>query len=319
MTFAIDSRVSEAQALRDMLRGEATTRASHGEIMARRRFQNPKPFREGRFWWLRVWDTNPNGSRKRQRLKLAPVCLPVREVHKIAAERLQPLNRGLVVFGSAMNFGDFVTDIYEKTYIPLRSSSTQDSYNGVISKYLKPEFSRLSLRDLTRLTVQQYFSGMAGTVPYPTISKIRDALSDILRSAVKAEYLIKTPLDELRLPPDKRPRQPKPTITPEQFHELLELVPEPYASMLFVSVWTELRISELIGLKWRCIHTDSITVAERYCRGDWSTPKTSASAATIGVSPEVTARITRLKSLTVDVRAGTGTRHYQAVKSAGRM
>ena len=57
--------------------------------------------------------------------------------------------------------------------------------------------------------------------------------------------------------------------------------------MLYVSVWTGLRVSELIGLKWRCIHADSITVEERFSRGDWSVPKTQASAATIGVSPEV--------------------------------
>src|ERR1700756_3637082 len=106
----------------------------------------------------------------------------------------------------------------------------------------------------------------------------------------------------MRLPLDKRPRQPKFTVTPEQFHALLELVSEPYASMLFVSVWTGLRVSELIGLKWRCIHADSITVEERFCRGDWSTPKTRASAATIGVAPEVIARIERLKSLTATVR-----------------
>jgi len=285
--------------------------------MARRRFQSPKPFKEGQFWWLRVWDTNLTGSRKRQRLKLAPADMPVREVQKIAAEKLQPVNRGLVLMGAAMNFGDFVVDIYEKTYLPLLSSSTQDSYNGVISKYLEPEFSRLSLRDLTRLTVQQYFSRMAGTVPHPTISKIRDTLSSILRSAVDADYLIKNPLDGLRLPLDKRLRQPKPTITPEQFHALLELVPEPYASMLFVSVWTGLRVSELIGLKWRCIHGDSITVEERFCRGDWSMPKTNASAATIGVAPQVIARINRLKSLTVEVRAGRAVRKHKLVKSAG--
>jgi len=284
--------------------------------MARRRFQSPKPFKEGQFWWLRIWDSNSTGSRKRQRIKLATADMPLREVQKIAAEKLRPANQGLVLTGAAMNFGDFVTDTYIPTYLPLLSSSTQDSYNGVISKYLKPEFSRLSLRDLTRLTVQQYFSGMAGTVPYPTISKIRDGLSSILRSAVDADYLVKNPLEGLRLPLDKRPRQPKPTITPEQFHALLELVPEPYASMLFVSVWTGLRVSELIGLKWRCIHTDSITVEERFCRGDWSTPKTSASAATIGVAPQVIARITRLKSLIVEVRAGSAVRKHKLVKSA---
>jgi len=236
--------------------------------MARRRFQNPKPLREGKFWWLRVWDTNSTGSRKRQRLKLAPADMPIRQVQKIAEETLYPVNQGLVLTGSGMGFSDFVNNLYIKTYLPLLSSSTQDSYNGVISKYLNPVFSRLSLRDITRLTVQQYFSAMAGTVPYPTISKIRDGLSSILRAAVDADYLIKNPLDGLRLPLDKRPRHAKSTITPEQFRALLELVPEPYASMLFVSVWTGLRISELIGLKWRCIHADSITVEERFCRGD---------------------------------------------------
>lgn len=284
--------------------------------MARRRFQSPKPFKEGQYWWLRVWDTNLAGSRKRQRVKLAPADTPVREVQKIAEEKLHPVNQGLVLTGSAMNFGDFVTNIYDKTYLPLLSSSTQDCYNGVISKYLKPEFSGVPLRDLTRLTVQKYFSSMAGTVPYPTTSKIRDVLSSILRSAVDADYLIKNPLDGLRLPLDKRPRQPKTTVTPEEFHALLELVPEPYASMLFVSVWTGLRVSELIGLKWRCIHDDSITIEERFCRGDWSTPKTSASAATIGVAPQVIARINRLKSLTVEVRAGRAVRKHRLVKSS---
>jgi len=284
--------------------------------MARRRFQSPKPFKEGQFWWLRVWDTNPASNRKRQRLKLAPADMPVREVQKIAEEKLRPVNQGLILTGSAMNFGDFVTNTYNSAYLPLLSSSTQDSYRGHISKYLEPRFSHLCLRDLTRLTIQQYFSGMAGKVSYPTISKIRDALSSILRSAVDVDYLIKNPMEGLRLPPDKRPRQPKPTITPEQFHELVELVSEPYATMLYVSVWTGLRVSELIGLKWRCIHSDSISVEERYFRGDWSVPKTPASAATIGVAPEVIARILRLKTITVRVRAGRAVRTHKLVKSA---
>jgi integrase len=133
---------------------------------------------------------------------------------------------------------------------------------------------------------------------------------------VDCDYLNKNPIEGLRLPPDKRPKQSKPTITPEQFNALVELVPEPYATMLHLAVWTGLRVSEVIGLKWRCIHADSITIEERYCRGDWSVPKTAASAATIGVSPEVVARILRLKILTVEIRAGRGTREYKLVKSA---
>lgn len=283
--------------------------------MARRRFQSPKPFREGHFWWLRVWDTNLAGSRKRQRIKLAPADMPVREAQKIANEKLWPLNQGLALTGSAMNFGEFVTSTYIPTYLPLLSSSTQNSYRGVIAKYLDPRFGRLCLRGLTRLTLQEYFSSMAGKVSYPVISKIRDALASILRAAVEVEYLSKNPMEGLRLPLDKRPRQPRPTITPEQFDNLVQLIPEPYATMAYTAVWTGLRVSEVIGLKWRCIHADSITIEERYCRGDWSVPKTAASAATIGAEPHVIARILRLKTLGVDVRAGLATRHYKLVKS----
>jgi len=283
--------------------------------MARRRFQSPKPFKEGQFWWLRVWDTNPAGSRKRQRIKLAPAEMSVREVQKIAEEKLRPVNQGLALTGPAMNFIEFVTSTYIPTYLPLLSSSTRTSYQGVIAKYLEPRFGCLCLRDLTRLTVQQYFSSMAGESSHSTISKIRDTLSSILRAAVDVEYLIKTPMEGLRLPPNRRPKRPKPTVTPADFNTLLQRVSEPYATMLYVAVWTGLRVSEVIGLKWRCIHADSITIEERYCRGDWSVPKTAASAATIGVEPHVIARILRLKTMTVQVRAGYGRRTYQLTKS----
>ncbi len=243
--------------------------------------------------------------------------MAVREVQKIADERLRPMNQGLGLIGPAMAFGDFVNETYNPTYLSRLSSTTQSSYSGMISKYLEPRFGRECLKDLTRATLENYFSGMAVKVSYPTISKIRDALSSILRSAVHVEYLNKNPMEGLLLPKDKRPRRPKPTITPEQFAKLVEAVAEPYATMIFVAVWTGLRVSELIGLKWRCIHADSITIEERYCRGDWSDPKTESSAATIGVEPEVIARLLRLTHLTVAVRAGRAVRKHKLVKSGG--
>ena len=283
--------------------------------MARRRFQSPTPFKEGQFWWLRVWDTSATGSRKRQRIKLANADMAVREVQKIVDEMLRPMNQGLALTGSAMRFTDFMNEVYFPIYLPLLSSSTQASYRAMTS-HLK-QFGSVSLRDLTRPTLQQYFSGMAGKVPYPTISKVRDVLSSALRSAVDVEYLNKNPMEGVRLPLDKRPRRPKPTITPEQFANLVQVVSEPYATMIFVAVWTGLRVSEVIGLKWRCIHADSITIEERYCRGDWSVPKTEASAATIGVDPAVIARLLRLPTLTVEVRAGRAVRKHKLVKSGG--
>jgi integrase len=111
--------------------------------------------------------------------------------------------------------------------------------------------------------------------------------------------------------------KPKPFIRVEQFYALLELIPEPYATMVYVAVFTALRVSELAGLLWRNVHTDSITVEQRYCRGDWDEPKSEASRATIAVDEHVIERIQRLKSIEVLVRAGKASRRYKAVKSDG--
>jgi integrase len=291
------------------------------EAMQKRRHQQPKPKREGNFWYLRIWQDSFAGgvrARKRQRIKLAPATMHQREVLKIADEILRPINQGLITIGSAVNFGEYVDSEYIPGDLPLLASTTRACYQGAIRRHLKPSFGALCLRDITPRTLKQFFSGMANdAVPYPTIVKVRDALSSILRSAVEDELLIKNPMEGLKLPPDRRPRRAKPFISPEQFNSLLELVPEPYATALFVCVWTGLRVSELLGLKWRCIHSDSITVEERYCRGDWDAPKTEASAAPIAVEPHVIARIHRLKLLSVEVRAGRATRRFKVVKADG--
>ena len=87
--------------------------------------------------------------------------------------------------------------------------------------------------------------------------------------------------------------------------------------MVYVAVYTGLRVSEVIGLRWSDIHEQSITIDERYCRGDWAAPKSDASNTTIPVNSKVIERIQRLRSLTVEVKAGSGTRSYQVVKSHG--
>lgn len=67
-------------------------------------------------------------------------------------------------------------------------------------------------------------------------------------------------------------------------------MPESYATMVFVAVWTGLRVSELIGLRWEDAGKDTLTVDERCSRGDWGAPKSDASNATIGVDPRVIQR-----------------------------
>lgn len=291
------------------------------ETMARRRFQAPKPKRHGKWWTILVYRNefkNGRRTRKRKREKIAPSTVPEREVRKMVAEHLRPINQGLEAIGSASCLREYVEEVYMPTVMPLLASSTRERYGGVIKNHLMPTFGERCLRDLTPLTVQRYLSGLASTdLSHESLDKIRDVLSGILGSAVQYGVLVKNPVEGLRLPPPKQRRRSKPYITPQQFAALVNMIREPYASMVFVAVYTGLRVSEIIGLLWQNVHKDSISIEQRYCRGDWGVPKSEASSATVPVTEAVIERMERLKTLVVEVPAGRAVRRVRAVKSAG--
>ena len=292
------------------------------ERMARRRFQQPTPVKRGKWWTLRVWkDTFIEGklTRIRERVRLAPATLGEREVLKRVQKHLEPINHSLAAVGSATNFNYYVERTYKPVVLALMAKTTKERYEGIIKDYLSPAFGSLCLGDLSVLAAQRYFSNaknFAG-LGHESIDKIRDVLSSILRSAVEYGFLEKNPIENIRIPRAKSGRKAnKPHVTPEQFSRIIASIPEPYATMIYVAVWTGLRVSELIALRWEDVHTDSLTVDERYCRGDWAEPKSEASNATIGVDLHVIERIERLKTITVMVRAGRAKRKYRVVKSA---
>jgi integrase len=292
------------------------------ERMARRRFQDPKPKRRGDWWVIQVRrDVFVDGKlqRSNKRERIASATTPEREVRKIVAEYLRPLNQGMQCIGSATNFAQYVENKYMTAEMPTFARSTQDRYEGVLRNYLLPKFGGFCLRDITRLSVQEYFSNMSTSqLSHESRDKIRDVLSSVLGSAVRYELLVNNPVENVRMPAERRgKKRNKPYLSPVQFNLLVELIPEPYATMLYVAIFTGLRVSELVGLKWEDIHEESITIDERFCRGDWGAPKSDCSNATIGVNRCVIERIHRMKILKVEVKAGRAVRRYQVVKSDG--
>jgi integrase len=288
------------------------------ERMARRRFQNPTPFREGNWWWIRVWqDEFRDGKTERilKRLKVAPVTTSAREAQKIASEMLRPMNQGLESIGSATPFGTYIDTIYRPTVLPLLASSTRSNYEGILLKRLVPIFGDFALRDLNTMTLQKYFSGLKAS--HSTAMKIKDALSSVMGSAVRFQMLVRNPIDGIQIPPPRTGKRTKPYITPEQFELLVKAMAEPYATMVYVCVMSGLRVSELIGLKWDDVLPDALVIDERYCRGDWGCPKTNGSGATIGVDPRVIARIHQLKGMEVTINWGGkgATKTFNVVRS----
>ena len=130
--------------------------------MARRRYQDPEPELVGNWWQFRVYrDEYVNGrrTRKRKRIRLAPSSMSLREVQKLKAEYLRPLNQGLISEGAATPFAGFVESVYFVTELSRMANTTQDRYRGIVAHYLIPSFGSVCLRDMTPLVLQKYILG----------------------------------------------------------------------------------------------------------------------------------------------------------------
>jgi len=237
------------------------------EKMARRRYQEPKPQKRGLWWTLRVYEDRFEGgqrSRIRKRIRLAPVTgsdgrpTPVRDMNRMANEYLRPVNQGTESI--AVNFRHYVETTYIPVALPKMANTTQDRYRGVLDNYLLPAFGKLTLRELTPMAIDTYFATLADTkLSHASVDKLRDVLASVIKGAMQHRLILTNPMDGLELlPRAKKGKAVKPHITPEQFEDLLKLIPEPYATMLNVAVYTGLRVSE-----WDDVHPDAITIDER--------------------------------------------------------
>ena len=289
--------------------------------MQKRRCQRPTPKKHGNQWTIMVRvDSFESGkpARKPQRITLGEIKkMTFRQAQQAAAEKVAPLNLGLQPINATISFSDYVAGTYLPGEMPLLSAPSQNRYRGVLSKYLLPAFGDSTMGQITVQRVQIYFNGFAGSpLKQESREKIWTVLSAVMGSAIKYGCLTSNPCHGVKLPPAKQGKSVKPHITAEQFARLVELIPEPYASMVYVSTLTGLRISELAGLRWNDVGEDSLTIDERYCRGDWSAPKSDASNATVPVLPEVIHRIHRLKGMTVQIGGGRGGHQtFKVVKS----
>jgi integrase len=303
----------------EQIRNEPLPQGGGFEKMARRRYQKPAPKKRGNQWTILLREDVVNDGqriRKVRRVPLGPATLTRAEAERLRDDHLAAINQANIGIGGACLFRDF-SRIYERDVLCTLASTSRQRSQGVLKNHLNPEFGELMLREMTLEVQQGYFARLQqSSLSAESVDKIRDVLSAVLRTAVEYGRLNTNPAEKIRLKKRKL-CGPKPFLGIEQFFALLQLMAEPYATMVYVAVFTALRVSELAGLRWRNVQAYSITIEERYCRGDWDEPKSEASKATIPVDEDVIERIQRLKSIEVVVRAGSGCRRYRAVKSDG--
>ena len=204
--------------------------------MARRRYQKPTPKRRGKQWVILVReDQSSNGQNKRKRqvkrVPLGPASLTKAEAERLRDDYLAAINQPATGIGGAILFRDFAR-IYERDVLPTLSATTRPRSKSVLKVHLNPEFGDLMLREITLERTQEYFGRLQrGPLGPESIDKVKDVLSSVLTTAVDYGRLTTNPAEKIRLKKRRR-MQPKPFLRIYEFHALLEVLEEPYATMV---------------------------------------------------------------------------------------
>jgi integrase len=193
---------------------------------------------------------------------------------------------------------------WTQTLVDLRPA-TRDRDLRIVRVHLVPHFGAMALSKIARTTVTGFIGGMlAGGDHAPaTVRKIGQVLSKVMRGAVDAGLIAKSPCDGIRLPAEGRREMA--FLTPQQVGELARAVGPDWEALILTAAYTGLRWGELAGLRSERLntHRSTITVVEQLTELSgqlaWAEPKTAAGRRTVSLPGALTellaARLDRLE------------------------
>jgi len=172
------------------------------------------------------------------------------------------------------------------------SQRTLDGYQSIIERHLIPALGHVQLKQLQPPTIQGYYGKACERLSARTVHHQHRVLSQSLKYAVRQGYLGRNPA-ELVDPPSPHKKAMR-TLTPGEVEVLLDTAKDNhYYPVIYTAVSTGLRQAELLGLRWRDIDLDflSISVSQvLYKRGgicEFKEPKTSHSRRRVAMTPKL--------------------------------
>jgi integrase len=171
---------------------------------------------------------------------------------------------------------------------------TVEAVNSIIKKHLSPALGEIKLQKLTAQLIQEYYSHALEKLSARTVYKHHRILSQSLRYAVRQGHLGANPCDLVDAPrPNKKVMR---FLTPEEAEKLLETAKDSYFyPVIYFAISTGLRQAEILGLTWRDIDLDLLTISvnkalyKRKGITEFREPKTQHSRRTVCMTPKLAA------------------------------
>lgn len=175
------------------------------------------------------------------------------------------MDSGTYAEPSRLTMGEWL-DIWLKEYVAVSvKPSTLYNYKKCCNGYLKPNLSTIKLSAVNAPTIQKLINalhngcdGKKGLAP-KTIKNIHGVLHKALQQAVTIGYLKSNPADACKLPRViKKEIKPLDNVHISSFINAIK--GHEFETLFLVALFTGMRQSEAIGLRWACVDFDSGTI-----------------------------------------------------------
>ena len=214
------------------------------------------------------------------------------DAQKRLNELLVSLEKGLFSPSGRMTVKEHLYNWLEGYVKTNCSHRTLDSHQSIIEHHLIPDLGQLQLKHLHPQAIQSYYGKVCEKLSARSVYYHHRILSQSLKYAVRQGYLGRNPC-ELVDPPSWKGKTMR-TLTLSEVEVLFaSATGNYYYPVIYTAVSTGLRQAELLGLRWRDINVDMLSISVSqvlYKRGGICTfkePKTAHSRRRVAMTPKL--------------------------------
>jgi integrase len=212
-------------------------------------------------WEYRWYELQSDGSRRRRNLMVGSLEQYPNETaaqKAVAALRADINAENPRTSLTPINVQTLIEHYREKELGPncSKTRKTQVTYEGYFNKWILPRWGSYRVTDVKAVAVEQWLRSLQ--YANGSKAKARNIMSAVFNHAVRWEWLETNPIRIVRKIA-KRTRIPI-VLSIEQVAALLRILKEPTRTMVFVAIFTGLRVGELLGLKWSDIDLQKMVV-----------------------------------------------------------
>lgn len=202
-------------------------------------------------------------------------------------------DKGVYVPPGRMTVGELLTKWLDGYVAAKCTARTLDGYRMIAETHLMPAVGHIPLKQLNQQQIQEYYGQACAKLSARTVHHHHRVLSQALKWAVRNGYLGLNPA-ALTDPPSPEKKDMR-TMTASEVQAFLDAAAEhdTLYPVVYVALNTGMRQAELLGLRWRDVDLDllSISVNRAYLKrrgvATFKEPKTEGSRRSVAMTPKL--------------------------------